>query len=212
MKGTMWRLGLVVAITLCFSVNLAACTVGRAETLPAAGQIVTYSASTTVSSAPTYQATLAPACGPGEQLLAGGYNATDVFESALFLDASYPSSLHTWTVSAHSTSSFDLQALLYCLRGGPSLGEQIVVNGACPRGTTLLSQGERGQGTMPLSQGIRSATTTTLCAAHDVTLGARLGDFQVGGYAAHCANTALGSNLSETRAFSYTCQFHQTQG
>jgi len=45
-------------IALCLARSLAACTVGHAETVPAAGQIVTYSASATASSAPRYQATL----------------------------------------------------------------------------------------------------------------------------------------------------------
>jgi len=211
MNTTVWRLMSAIAISLCLSLSVAACSIGHAETLPATGLIVTYSASATVSSAPDNRTTLAASCGAGEQLLAGGYNATDVFESALFLDASSPASLQTWTVSAHSISHFALQALVYCLRSGPSLGERITLGAMCPTGMTPLSQGHLGQGTTPLSQGIRGATITTLCAAHDVTVGATPGDFQVGAFAAHCASATTGSSLSETRSFSYTCLFQRTE-
>ena len=199
MNATVWRLVLAIAITLCLTLSVAACTIGHAETLPATGLIVTYSASATVSSAPSYQTTLTASCGAGEQLLAGGYNATDVFESALFLEASYTASLHTWTVSAHSISHFDLQALVYCLRGGPSLGVRLMPGATCPAGMTPLSQGQRG------------SSASTLCAAHDVTVGATPGDFQVGAFAAHCASATAGSSISETRSFSYTCLFQRTE-
>jgi hypothetical protein len=51
-----------------------------------------------------------------------------------------------------------------------------------------------------------------VCAAHGVTRGATPGAFQVGAFAAHCASSSTGANLSETRSFAYTCQFHQTSG
>ena len=196
--GANWRrLSVTGALLLCLTLGVVACGV---ETLPVGGLIITYTTSTTVDTAPTYHATLVATCAAGEQLLGGGYSATDVFESDYALDANYPSAPNTWAVSVHSGSHFALQVYAYCLRSGPALGVRIIQGSACPAGTTRLSQGQRG------------GAPYTLCAAHAVTTGATVGDFQVSSYTAHCANSSTGSSISETRSFAYTCQFHQTQG
>ncbi len=199
MRANWRRLGDIGAILLCLALSLAACGV---ETLPVGGLVITYTTSVKVDTvtASAYHATLVASCWAGEQLIAGGYSATDVFESDYFLDASYPSAPNAWMVSVHSGSYFALQVYVYCLRSGPALGARIIQGSACPAGTTRLSQGQRG------------GAPYTLCAAHAVTAGATVGDFQVSSYTAHCANSSTGSNLSETRSFAYTCQFHQTQG
>lgn len=197
MRANWRRRSVIGALLLCLTLSVLACGV---ETLPVGGLVITYTTSATVDTAPAYRATLVASCEASEQLIAGGYSATDVFESDYFLDASYPSAPNAWTVSVHSGSHFALQVFAYCLRSGPALGTRIIQGSACPAGTTRLSQGQRG------------GAPYTLCAAHAVTAGAIVGDFQVSSYAGHCAASSTGSILSETRSFAYTCQFHQTQG
>jgi hypothetical protein len=94
-------------------------------------------------------------CHADEQLIGGGYDASNIFEYALFLRASYPHD-NAWTVKTDSISHYDLEVFAYCLRGEPSLGAQIVAGNACPAGALPLSHGKTEEGVV------------TLCAAQHV--------------------------------------------
>lgn len=87
-------------------------------------------------------------CQAGSQMIGGGFAASDVFEYAASIIASYPSSANTWTVTAGSSSTFILEGDVYCLASTPSLGVQIVQTSAastsgasCPTGAIQLSDG-----------------------------------------------------------------------
>lgn len=90
-------------------------------------------------------------------MLGGGFSSSDLFEYAAYIDASYPSSATTWTVTASAPSSFfEVEADVYCLATAVPLHAQIVrATGAttgkavCPQGTVLLSGG--AQSTQPVS-------------------------------------------------------------
>ncbi|MGZ3640178.1 MAG: hypothetical protein ACXVCX_20295 [Ktedonobacterales bacterium] len=95
-------------------------------------------------------------CKPGEQMLGGGFNSSNLFEYAANIDASYPSSANTWTVIASAPSSFfDVEADVYCLTTTVPLHIQIVRattgNAACPQGTVLLSGGSRSTQSIDVS-------------------------------------------------------------
>jgi hypothetical protein len=118
--------------------------------------ITTRSASAQVASgASSYQLTVTASCHADEQLIGGGFEATNVFEYALFLRASYPAH-NAWTVKTDSISHYELDVFAYCLRGEPSLGTQIVSDNECPAGATPLNGGKTEDGVI------------TLCAARHV--------------------------------------------
>lgn len=131
-------------------------------------------------------------CRPGEQLLGGGFSSSNLFEYAAAIEASYPSSATTWTVTAAAPSSyFTVEVQAYCLPATLPLGIQIVrASGttvgriACPQGTVLLSGGARSSAPIgvdvsyPLGNGWMSAPVNAsslqvyaLCAAHHVVRG-----------------------------------------
>ena len=125
-------------------------------------------------------------------MVAGGYELNDVFESDYTLLASYPAANDTWRVEANSGSTYQLEALAYCLVAYPSLGIQVIQASACPAGMTLLSQGQDD-----------TATPHALCAARGVALaphGLRVGETEL-----DCASQATGNDQSESRSFAYTC-------
>jgi hypothetical protein len=156
--------------------------------------IVSYSNSVESPSGGDHHLTAAASCKAGEQMLAGGYVADDVFESAFFLDASYPSASATWTVNANSISNYRLEALVYCLQAYPSLDIQILQANECPNATILLSQGVQGP------------TPYILCAsAHYVSPLSGGSGFRIGSVAVRCGDASTGTTISETRSFSYTC-------
>ncbi|HKB46747.1 MAG TPA: hypothetical protein VKC57_03560, partial [Ktedonobacterales bacterium] len=153
-----------------------------------AAKIVAYSTSSdSVPNAPRQPLTISATCPAGEQMIGGGFAATDVFEYAAFITASYPSGPASWTVVGSSISRFTLGVTIYCLRAGFSLGVRVAQGGvdgasqgyaACPTGTALVSGGFRSTApvdtSMPRDNGwaIASSDTTTrayaLCAAGHV--------------------------------------------
>jgi hypothetical protein len=81
-------------------------------------------------------------CLPGEQMIGGGYLATDTFEYDASIAASYPSSASQWTAIAGPGAAFTLTVFVYCVVSGPALGVQVVQTrasvAACPaRGVEL---------------------------------------------------------------------------
>jgi hypothetical protein len=88
-------------------------------------------------------------CRAGEQVVGGGFVASDLFEYAAWISASYPSSATTWTVVGSAPASFfDLAAVVYCAPIARPAGVQIVhassagsATVACPQGTVLLGGG-----------------------------------------------------------------------
>jgi hypothetical protein len=143
--------------------------------------------------------TVSASCQSGEQVLAGGHAAVDVFESDYTLLSSYPSAADTWTVSADSGSSYELQTFVYCLSSTPSLGIQRLQASACPVGTARLGAGFQGA----ISSTGSAATPYVLCASHGVT--ATASGFRVGETEVDCVNQATGDDRTESRTFSYTC-------
>jgi hypothetical protein len=153
-----------------------------------AAKIVAYSTSTdSAPNAPRPQVTVSASCPAGEQMVGGGFAATDVFEYAAFITASYPSGPASWTVVGSSISHFTLGVTIYCLRAGFSLGVRVAQGGidgasqgyaACPAGAVLVSGGFRSTApvgiSMPRGNGwaIASSDTTArayaLCAAGHV--------------------------------------------
>lgn len=122
-------------------------------------------------------------CRPGEQMLGGGFGSSDMFEYAAYIEASYPSSAATWTVTAAAPASyFSLEAEIYCLPETIPLGLRVVhataATGTCPLDTVLLSGGFQSsqpisvshpQGNGWLSAG--SNATYALCAARHIQPG-----------------------------------------
>jgi hypothetical protein len=166
---------------------------------PSVATIVTRTASADSPAGSDHHLTVSASFRPGEQLLGGGYILDDVFESDYSLIAAYPATDHTWTVSADSGSSYQLQALAYCLVGSPSLGIQALQAATCPTGMTLLSEGGRDT---PSFSGANGAPYV-LCAARGVTQTAH--GIRVGALELDCAHAATGNDQSESRSFSYTC-------
>ncbi len=128
-------------------------------------------------------------CKPGEQMLGGGFTSSNLFEYAANIDASYPSSANTWSVTASApTSYFDVEADVYCLTTTVPLHVQIVQaagattgKAVCPQGTVLLSGGTQSAQPVGMShpQGndwVAASTGTSiqvyaLCAASHVLRG-----------------------------------------
>lgn len=150
-------------------------------------QIATYSAKARVR--PGKVTPVSVSCKPGEQMLGGGFRSSDLFEYAAYIEASYPSSATTWTVTGSAPASyFDVEADVYCLPAMVSLGIQIVratgidaVRVACPQETVLLSGGFQSSQPIgvshPQSNGWTSASVGAriqvyaLCAASHVLRG-----------------------------------------
>jgi hypothetical protein len=143
-----------------------------------------------------YHLTASASCRSGEQELGGGYVLNDVFESDYQLEASYPSSMTTWTVSTNSSSHYQLQALVYCVQAYPALGLTILQAPACL------------EGSVQLSSGFNAGQADVLCATHFVRAGATPDSFWLGTVEVQCAAASTGSSLSETRSFSFTCSWH----
>lgn len=121
-------------------------------------------------------------------MIGGGFGASNVFEYAAFIEASYPSSANTWTATGGHSSEFQLEVGVYCIPAAVSLGIQRVQanvapdgSAACPQGTVVLSGGFQSSGpiraTYPQSNGWYGATYDTsariyaLCAAQHVLRG-----------------------------------------
>jgi len=122
--------------------------------------ITTRNASAQVASgAKSYELTVTASCHADEQLIGGGFDASSVFEYALFLRASYPHD-NAWTVKTDSISHYELEVFAYCLRGVPSLGAQIVSGNACPAGALPLSHGKTEEGVVTLCAAQHIASVT----------------------------------------------------
>jgi hypothetical protein len=113
-----------------------------------------------VEGAGSYKLSVTASCHGDEQVIGGGFSAGNVFEFALFVDASYPAN-NGWTVKTDSISHYAVTVLAYCLRGEPSLGTRIISGKDCPTGNVALSHGMTNQGTV------------ILCAAHHVASASR---------------------------------------
>jgi hypothetical protein len=173
---------LVALLLLCSACGTAA--PSGASAAPLGPQLRSYSASVRVQvGQPT---SVSASCKSGEQMIGGGFAASDLFEYAAYIEASYPSSASTWTVTGAAPASyFDLAAEVYCVSAPVSLGMQIVRGAgasggrvACPRGTRLLSGGFRGSQPVavsyPQENGWSSASSDqvyALCAGQHVTAG-----------------------------------------
>lgn len=166
---------------------------------PRVAGVITRMASADSPAGGDHHLSVSVSCRPGEQLLAGGYAAVAVFESDYTLLSSYPAADNTWTVSANSGSSYQLQAFAYCLAGYPSLGIRALEAAACPEGMAHVADGVRNANPDSGNAG----TPYALCAAHGVTPTAH--GIRVGAIELDCASHATGSDLSESRTFSYTC-------
>jgi len=149
-------------------------------------QIATYSATARVQ--PGKVKAVSVSCQPGAQMLGGGFSSSDLFEYAAFIDASYPSSATTWTVTAAPAPSFRVEAEVYCLPARVPFGIQIVrATGspagrvACPQRTVLLGGGYQSSQPIgvshPQSNGWMSAAVSAsvqiyaLCATSHVLRG-----------------------------------------
>jgi hypothetical protein len=153
------RLGIIVLASIMLLSGCASqmpATSATWEPASVASAITTRSASAQVASgASSYQLTVTARCHADEQLISGGFGASDVFEYALFQRASYPAS-NAWTVKTNSISHYALDVYAYCLRGEPSLGTQIVSGNECPAEAS------------PLSSGKTEAGVVTLCATRHI--------------------------------------------
>ncbi len=144
----------------------------------------------TASAQVSYQAAntqVSASCRAGEQLIGGGFSASDTFEYDAKIVASYPANATTWTVAAAS-SAFSLSAEAYCLPTDTTLG--LVTSHApttpsgsitCPSGTVLLSGGFQGDNVFSASRpdgngwyattmGL-AGTVYDLCASQHVSAG-----------------------------------------
>jgi hypothetical protein len=182
----------LLAILMCAS----ACGNGRAGVTvspdparegPKASRITMRSASVHVSSdAP--RTAVSASCQTGEQMIGGGFAASDTFEYAAIIAASYPASATTWTVAATSGPGFMLNVEVYCLWSSIDLDVKIVhapaaPDGAvaCPAGSILLSGGFQGDSSSVASRpegngwyagGARSAGQVyALCASQHMSAG-----------------------------------------
>jgi hypothetical protein len=147
----------------------------------------------TVRVQPGAPASVSVSCHAGEQMQGGGFQASNLFEYAAYIEASYPSDSTTWTVTGAAPASFyDLEAEVYCASATRPVGMQIVhasgateATAACPQNTVLLSGGFQTaqpiSASQPLSNGWRSAAAASpsgagiqayaLCAARHVQRG-----------------------------------------
>ncbi|HEX9036502.1 MAG TPA: hypothetical protein VF808_05875 [Ktedonobacterales bacterium] len=105
-------------------------------------------------------------CHPGEQLIGGGFSASDIFEFDALITASYPSDPHTWTAVAGHSAEFALTVEAYCLVAHPDLGVTIIHSSAgqpaCPTREAALGSGFAEQ---PPTLGPNvTVTTYVLCA------------------------------------------------
>ncbi|HKT38383.1 MAG TPA: hypothetical protein VJR48_08415, partial [Ktedonobacterales bacterium] len=169
------------------------------DATPRAAGVIMRMASADSPAGDDHHLSVSASCRPGEQLLAGGYAAVAVFESDYSLLSFYPAADNTWTVSANSGSSYQLQAFAYCLVASPSLGIRALRAATCPEGMARLASGIGGANPDSGNAG----TPYVLCAAHGVTPTAH--GVRVGAIELDCASHATGSDLSESRTFSYTC-------
>jgi hypothetical protein len=153
------RLTIIVAISIAV---LSGCTL-EAQPASATWEPESVASAITIRSASAsnsedtggYKLTVTASCHADEQLIGGGFEATNVFEYALFLRASYPAH-NAWTVKTDSISHYELEVFAYCLSGEPSLGTHIVSGNECPAGASPLSHGKAEDGVV------------TLCAARHV--------------------------------------------
>ncbi len=131
--------GAVVAMTLLIS----ACSTARTSTTAYTHvRVVAYSTTSADASVQSRDLlTISASCRPGEQMLGGGFAATDVFEYDAYILASYPSGAATWTVSASSHSHFSLTVTVYCLQAGFSAGIQQVRGGTASPGEATCASG-----------------------------------------------------------------------
>lgn len=116
-------------------------------TWASAARIHVYTASVHVpSNKPGVTATAS--CHPGEQMVGGGYAATDIFEYDASVAASYPSSGDSWTAVSGSSAFYTLTAEVYCLPGQPNIGAGVTLDeqgsGHCASGGVALSLGFNG--------------------------------------------------------------------
>ncbi len=175
--------GFLLAVSLLLLSACGAASPAKTAAAPLDAQIVSHSASVRVQvGRPT---SVSVSCQPGEQMIGGGFAASNLFEYAAYIEASYPSDAATWTVTGVAPASyFNLAAEVYCLSAPVSLGVQIVHAGApggriaCPQGTILLSGGFQDSSPIaasyPVENGWSSASSDqvyALCAGQHVTAG-----------------------------------------
>lgn len=134
---------------------ISACGAASAAPAPAAAisdvKIASYSASIDVR--PGQPTSVSASCKAGEQMVGGGFGASNIFEYDAFVEASYPSSANTWTVTGGHSPEFQLEVEVYCVQIAIPLGIQRVQanvapsgSAACPQGTVVLSGGFQGSG------------------------------------------------------------------
>lgn len=122
-------------------------------------QIVTHSASARVQVGQPLS--VSASCKSGEQMIGGGFDATNLFEYAAYIEASYPSGANTWTVTGKAPASyFDLSAEVYCVAAPVSLGIQIV-KGTGARGAAETADARRPQA--PVAAGVDGAGGLVSC-------------------------------------------------
>jgi hypothetical protein len=143
-RGALWPLCLVALLLACGGASQAGVT---AATAPRRLAPVVRAATARV---PAYTSTpVSASCQPGERMLGGGFIASNLFEYAAYIYASYPSGPATWTVVGYGPGSyFQLEADVYCAPEVPAAAVHIVhasgastATAACPQGTVLLSGG-----------------------------------------------------------------------
>jgi hypothetical protein len=142
----------VAVVPLCLALLLLAC--GSASQAGVTAATTSRHLAPVVRSAtarvPAYDSTpVSTSCQPGERMLGGGFIASNLFEYAAYIYASYPSGPTTWTVVGYGPASyFQLEADVYCAADVPAAAVHIVhASGAstatatCPQGTVLLGGG-----------------------------------------------------------------------
>ncbi len=177
-------MGLIVLCSACGSTTQSVTTTSGASPSSLHLPLAIYSASARVQ--PGTPALVSASCHPGEQMLGGGFAASDLFEYAAYIEASYPSDAMTWITTGSAPASFyDLEAEVYCAPATTPLGIQIIhtsgASATCPQGTVLLGGGFQGSEPIGVSslQGNGWSSTTSdastqvyaLCAAHHVAPG-----------------------------------------
>jgi hypothetical protein len=93
-------------------------------------------------------------------MLGGGFTASDLFEYAAYIEASYPSDPTTWTVTASTPSSyFDVEVDVYCVAATLPVDVHIVhasgapvAMAACTQDTVLLGGGFQGSQPIAVSR------------------------------------------------------------
>lgn len=174
---------LLVVMVLCSACGATprAVTTAAASPFP---PLVIYAATARVQSG-THMSVSA-SCRSGERMLGGGFGASDLFEYAAYIEASYPTDVTTWSVTASAPASyFDLEVDVYCVPTTFALGLHVVqatgvamATVACPQDTVLLGGGfqssepitvSRAQGNGWLARTWdASIHVYALCAAHHV--------------------------------------------